>query len=331
MTTIELPRHRRGVPFEPQGAGGYHVGWYAIARSADVPAGQVIGVDLFNGRVIVFRGEDGEVRVMGAYCRHFGADLSVGEVIGNDVRCAFHHWQYGPDGACTNIPAGDRIPNDARLFQYASAERFGMIWAYNGDTPTELPHFPGYDTDTLVFKVGDRADHFPVEPWVIFTNSIDVQHLRVVHRLKVECDLDTIEVGDHTIDYDLVLEDANLGVMRQHMKVFGTSAVLVATEIGGVDLLIGATAAPKPDGGCVHIPFVAAVRDDSSPEAAQAVDARLTMGLEFAYGLLKDDVAIMRSIHAREDLLLPADRALVRYLRYARNFPRANPGCEFIC
>ena len=93
---------------------------------------KIVGRDFLEGRAIVYRGESGKPVVMSAWCRHLGADLSMGKVIGDDVRCAFHHWQYGPDGVCTKIPASDKIPKAAKLFRFPTAEKWGLIWAFNG-------------------------------------------------------------------------------------------------------------------------------------------------------------------------------------------------------
>ena len=38
----------------------------------------------------------------------------------------------------------------------------------------------------------------------------------------------------------------------------------------------------------------------------------------------------MQTIHFREDVLLPADRALSRFLAYVRGYPRAHPSADFI-
>src|SRR5262249_60353485 len=100
---------------------GFHASWYAIARADEVAPGQVVGRDFLEGRAIVYRGESGRASVMSAYCPHLGADLGVGKVIGEDVRCAFHHWQYGPDGECSQITASDKIPRDPRVFKFQTA------------------------------------------------------------------------------------------------------------------------------------------------------------------------------------------------------------------
>src|SRR3546814_9579373 len=81
-----------------------------VCSSDRLPKGKVSGSYLADGRVVIFRGEDGVARVMSAYCKHMGADLSVGgDIVGNDVRCPYHHWTYGDGGKCTGIASGDPI------------------------------------------------------------------------------------------------------------------------------------------------------------------------------------------------------------------------------
>ena len=136
-STTALPRAHgaRTSKSRDKKPAGFHQSWYAIARSDEVRAGEVIGRDFLDGRAIAYRGENGQAVVMNAYCRHLGADLSMGKVFGNDIRCAFHHWQYGPDGACTKIPASEKIPKAAKMFKYPTVEKWGLIWAFNGATP----------------------------------------------------------------------------------------------------------------------------------------------------------------------------------------------------
>ncbi|MGC2275368.1 MAG: Rieske (2Fe-2S) protein, partial [Candidatus Binatus sp.] len=166
---------------------GFHQSWYAIARTDEVRAGEVIGRDFLDGRAIAYRAENGEAVVMNAYCRHLGADLSMGKVVGNDIQCAFHHWQYGPDGGCTKIPASEKIPKAARMFKYPTVEKWGLIWAFNGAKPLfDVPEFVDYAESDLDIRTAEAFD-LPVEPWVPFTNSMDFQHLRVLHGLKIEC------------------------------------------------------------------------------------------------------------------------------------------------
>lgn len=54
----------------------------------------------------VFRGLDGNVYVLDAYCPHLGANLAIGgRVVGSCIECPFHGWMFsGKDGSCTKIP-----------------------------------------------------------------------------------------------------------------------------------------------------------------------------------------------------------------------------------
>ncbi|MFI5328164.1 MAG: Rieske 2Fe-2S domain-containing protein, partial [Candidatus Rokuibacteriota bacterium] len=113
-------------------AAGFHQSWFPLALARDVPPGRVIGQDFLGTRVILYRDATGRAVVQGAFCPHLGADLSVGQVVEGQVRCAYHHWMFDCAGTCVNIPAGDKIPPGARIPTYPSAEAWGLIWAFNG-------------------------------------------------------------------------------------------------------------------------------------------------------------------------------------------------------
>src|SRR5688500_16086181 len=74
--------------------------WFPICMSSELPPGAVKGVSFLGGRVVAFRGEDGKASVVSAYCPHLGADLSVGSVAGNSLRCAYHQWEFDKGGNC---------------------------------------------------------------------------------------------------------------------------------------------------------------------------------------------------------------------------------------
>ena len=301
---------------------GFHQSWYAIARSDEVAAGEVIGRDFLDGRAIAYRAENGEAVVMNAYCRHLGADLSMGKVVGNDIQCAFHHWQYGPDGGCTKIPASEKIPKAARMFKYPTVEKWGLIWAFNGAKPLfDVPEFVDYAEPDLDIRTAEAFD-LPVEPWVPFTNSMDFQHLRVLHGLKIECDPDAIEVGDYRIQYDVRFEDPNLGVFDQRIRVTGTNTIALAGRLNGMAILSMATGTPTPDGRTHGWSVTATPRAEGNDAEREQ---RLQIGEAFFRRLIQEDEPIMKTIRFHDGLLIDADRALARFLQYVRRFPTARP------
>ena len=64
-----------------------------------------------------------------------GADLAVGDMVDGIVRWVFHHWQYGSDGRCVKTACGDPPPSTARLFEFPTVEKYGLVWVYNGLEP----------------------------------------------------------------------------------------------------------------------------------------------------------------------------------------------------
>ncbi|HUA32773.1 MAG TPA: Rieske 2Fe-2S domain-containing protein [Candidatus Binataceae bacterium] len=305
---------------------GFHQCWYAIARADEVAPAQAIGRDFLEGRAVVYRGEDGTPAVMSAFCRHLGADLSLGKVIGADLRCPFHHWQYGPDGVCTKIPASEKIPKAAKLFKFPTAEKWGLIWAFNGTKPLfEVPEFPHFTESELDYRTVEAFD-LPVEPWVPFTNSMDFQHLRVLHGLKIECDPDKIEVGDHRIEYDVRFEDPNLGIFDQSIRVTGTNTIALSGKLNGMSILSMATGTPTPDGRTHGWSVTATPKAEGTDEERHQ---KIAMGQAFFHRLIEEDQPIMSTIKMREGLLIDADKALALFFQYVKRFPTARPAARF--
>src|SRR5262245_18311319 len=120
QSSVHAPRQRvlgRSVPAEGEN-GLFTQSWFPLCLSTEVGPGQVIGTDFRDGRVIVFSAASGKVQVLSAYRPHLGADLSVGDVYGDTIRCAFHHWQYDQSGACVKTGVGDPPPPGACLFKF---------------------------------------------------------------------------------------------------------------------------------------------------------------------------------------------------------------------
>jgi len=159
-------------------------GWYWLCRSVEVRRGKVRALRLLGRDLAVYRGEDGRIVALDAYCAHMGAHLAEGRVEGNALRCFFHHWLYDADGRCTEIPCLDGEPTARmRVRSWHTAERYGVVWLWAGENPAhgvpEVPELAGQRAATLIANRFEKRCH----PNVLLVNAIDEQHFHSVHRL----------------------------------------------------------------------------------------------------------------------------------------------------
>ena len=104
---------------------GFHRSWFPVGLASDLDDGAVIGVDFLGTRVVAYRDAGGRAVVQSAWCPHLGADLSLGQRVEGQIRCAYHHWRFDAAGNCVHIPTGDKIPPGATIFSYPAAEAWG--------------------------------------------------------------------------------------------------------------------------------------------------------------------------------------------------------------
>jgi nitrite reductase/ring-hydroxylating ferredoxin subunit len=311
MSATQAAERRDGAE-----AAGFHQSWYPLAVAGELGRGQVIGRDVMGTRVVIYRDQTGTARVQGAYCPHLGADLSVGEVVDGQIRCAYHHWRFDCAGRCVDIPAGDKIPPGARIPTYPSAEAWGLIWAFNGETPLfPVPGIPGAREEELVSEThlrGTRA----VDPWVSVSNGVDFQHLRTLHGLAA-VDPDAVTVGDYAIDYHIEAPE-----FVQEGRITGVNVFSQHLAFGGADMYMLFAGAPIARGQTMGY-YTYGVRADGQADAQ--VRQRLDGLGQFVQRLISEDAPVLDTIRFRPRTLVASDRHLARFFKYVREFPRAVP------
>ncbi|MCP2293061.1 Rieske 2Fe-2S domain-containing protein [Nocardia amikacinitolerans] len=151
----------------PKGSGGkvreldvgsvptrYARGWHCLGLAKTFRDGKPHAVNVFGTKLVVWVDSAGELRVLDAYCRHMGGDLSMGEVKGDDIACPFHDWRWsGVNGKCSSIPYARRVPPLARTRKWTTLERNGQLFVWHdhegNEPPPEItiPHIEGPYTD----------------------------------------------------------------------------------------------------------------------------------------------------------------------------------------
>jgi nitrite reductase/ring-hydroxylating ferredoxin subunit len=308
----------------PQGVGGFDECWYPIALSAEVPPGKVHGTEFLDGRVIVVRSLTGEAAVFSAYCRHYGADLSTGDMENGCVRCPYHHWKYDMSGQCVGNDVGDRVPNDSKLFGFPTKEKWGLIWAFNGTEPS-------YDVPSWQEDESERhfVSHFIAEyrgdPFLVPLNVIDTQHLRSLHSLDVS-DVDLVADGN-SFHVDMTISGDYIGLPKttRHAQIIATNCVVYSKATIGIDTLGVAT----PVGGGRSRMYIATAGLRSAVPANEIVE-RVDARARASRDIVLQDIPIMDRMRFRVDRITKSDRGIVEFLRFAVGFPRSHPSHQFI-
>ncbi|HTL00203.1 MAG TPA: Rieske 2Fe-2S domain-containing protein [Pseudomonadales bacterium] len=330
-----LRKRRFAAQVPAEGDGGlFTQSWFPICPSYEVMPGQIVGKSFLDGRVVVYRGNDGRASVLSAFCPHVGADLAVGAVVGNDIRCAFHHWEFDADGRCLRTGIGDPAPKNACLFKFPSVEKFGLIWAFNGDEPWwDIPEFP-VPEEELAIDVRYDVPTMPVDPWVVCANTPDWQHIKVVHRLEFDHSnlYDQIEWTSHSMRYSFAgrMENGNGPEINYNVGIYGTSIFHLHGTLNGQWYAV-MTAFGMPQPGVTQNYFVLCVqKGDGSPESNQQIKFLHDFLFKLGKTMTDDDRPILHTIKYSPGTLTRSDRALARYLEMVRKFPRAHPSADFI-
>ena len=155
----------------------------ALVDELDGPR-PVTPVRLLGEDLVLFRGEDGRLGLIGKHCPHRGVDLCFGRLEDGGLRCPFHGWLFDHEGKCLEQPAepdGSRMHEQISHTAYPVVERGGMIWAYMGEG--DPPPFPAFDCfeapDTHVFAFKGFVECNWLQALEV---GIDPAHASFLHR-----------------------------------------------------------------------------------------------------------------------------------------------------
>ncbi len=179
------------------------VGWFFVDFSRNLLPGEHRNIQMLDQEWVLFRGEGGKPGMTDPFCPHLGAHLGHGgKVVGDSIRCPFHHWAYNPEGWCTSIPYATEMPPITKrqpiLRNLPLVERWGMIWCWHhpkGDAPVwELLSVPEFESDEYITPI---ERHWPINTAIqeLAENGVDFPHLKFLHGGDVIPDADWEFVG----------------------------------------------------------------------------------------------------------------------------------------
>jgi 5,5'-dehydrodivanillate O-demethylase len=155
--------------------------WHVVMRSQDLALGKAVPLRIMNEEFTLFRGESGKAQVIPMRCPHRGAQMFLGWVEGDDIRCVYHGWKFNCAGACIEQPAEEPgHEKNVRIRIYPTEEAFGLIYAYFGEG--EAPAFPPYpESHGEGYIEAWPIDHVPCNYLQSFENTMDEVHVAFTH------------------------------------------------------------------------------------------------------------------------------------------------------
>jgi len=166
-------------------------GWFAVALSNEIAAGDIRTLNYFGTQFVVWRGEDGAMRAIDPFCPHLGAHLGVNsEVRDNDLRCAYHHWRFDGEGRVTDIPYSKIIPPRlkrpcTKTWPVEEVDGVIYVWYHPNNHPPkwELEHLPPCPNgDWVLAETHDWVINIHVQE--ITENGQDHAHFNAVHGIQ---------------------------------------------------------------------------------------------------------------------------------------------------
>ncbi|TAL37305.1 MAG: aromatic ring-hydroxylating dioxygenase subunit alpha [Alphaproteobacteria bacterium] len=314
-------------------------GWYIACKGGDLPPASVKSIEICGQRIAVFRDQKGKTHALDGFCPHMGADLGLGKVKGDRLQCFFHQWSFDPAGNCVDIPClatPSPLHGKARLQAYATEEKYGFVWIYPaGKAPFGVADIPDLEGKKLVFRHGkafERRCHHHIN----MINGIDAQHLRTVHQINIDMNVD-IELRDQNTALDITMRGEFPGKTRrerlgrfllgrryEYKMRYADGCIGALSIMRGVYLFGGKRKLP-------HLNMIYAyqpVKGGARVQPIYVAEKRsgiwggiksyfLMWMMQIAYFALRDeDGFVYDNIRFNPEALLPIDRPVARYMAY---------------
>ena len=158
--------------------------WQPVCLARELRQKKIISYVLLNEEIVV-ADLPGGLLAARDLCPHRGAKFGLGAIVGGNLQCPYHGWQFDRSGSCARIPS--LIDPHVSLKQtclktFGAIERYGMIWVkLDSQEAAPLPDVPEYEDprwtyvvpEPMVFGTGFRRE---------IDNYLDMSHFAFAHR-----------------------------------------------------------------------------------------------------------------------------------------------------
>ncbi len=152
--------------------------WYVVARGSEVKD-KPIEITLWHQNIVLYRDEESTIHALENRCPHRQVKLSEGKIVGNDLECAYHGWQFDRQGNCSLVPylsPKQKLPS-CKLRRYPVRELDGFIWLFPGDTnPEQVSPLGVSEWDHLNYIATVSVINCPGHYSFLVENLMDMYH-----------------------------------------------------------------------------------------------------------------------------------------------------------
>jgi nitrite reductase/ring-hydroxylating ferredoxin subunit/putative sterol carrier protein len=307
-------------------------GWFPVAISSEIAAGEVTTVHYFGQDIVLFRTESGAVSAFDKTCPHLGAHLGGGTVEGDCLRCPFHGWRFDVQGRCVEVPYAPKIPPRARVRSWPVDEQNGLVFVYHGAdvAPWSLPPLQteGWTPERAI-KWEIRS-----HPQEVAENTVDCAHLGPVHHVT-STTVRAVEQDAHVmrVVLELVASGEAIGMpdeindVELDVTLHGLGRIVSLTEVKNAGLVARQRIHPTPiDDERIAIFALAAIRETADPAYTREMDEIFWDA--FVADFPRDFPIWENKAYLERPLLAGGDGPIGAYRKWARQFYARAPVAE---
>lgn len=193
MISINANAHKPNYPYNC---------WWVAGFAAEI-TNEFLARRILERPVLLYRTTSGEVVALDDRCPHRSMALSGGKREGDNVVCAYHGFQFAPNGKCVKIPSQSST-GALSIRSYPVRELGPFVWIYMGDLERldETPPPPDHSWMTdPAYKIQMGNLQIDGNYMILNENVLDLTHLGYVHASTLNTDIaskaaKTISDGD---------------------------------------------------------------------------------------------------------------------------------------
>jgi phenylpropionate dioxygenase-like ring-hydroxylating dioxygenase large terminal subunit len=159
--------------------------WYIAAEVPEIHSA-LVSRTILGERLVIFRTSDGALGALEDRCPHRLAPLSLGKVVGENLRCGYHGAEFARDGHCAKVPGQSAVSGAVAVRSFPVLERHGYVWVWLGDSEgasdqTTIPTEFSASTSPGWLGCYGHVDSLKADYRLINDNLFDITHAEFVH------------------------------------------------------------------------------------------------------------------------------------------------------